>query len=56
MSSQANYENDFIPPNWTEADEASYRDWLESTLEGQQTLEDAYWTARAAAIESGEDF
>ncbi len=57
-SSQAQSENDhtFNRADWTDADEASYRDWVESTLEGQMELEDLYWTARAAEFERGEDF
>lgn len=57
-SNQAQSENDRpnFPTNWTAADEASYLAWVESTLEGQQELEDLYWSARAASIEHGEDF
>jgi len=40
-----------FPAGWTAADEASYLAWVESTLEGQQELEDLYWSARAAEAE-----
>jgi hypothetical protein len=57
-SPQAQSESE-IDPNfgeWTESDDLSYCAWLEHTAAGQQALEDAYWNARAAAFEAGEDF
>jgi hypothetical protein len=40
-----------FPAGWTEEDERSYRDWIDSTLEGQQEIEQQYWNARAAEYE-----
>jgi len=56
MTVQAQFENDHDDRGWTAADDAAYREWLDSTLEGQQELEDLYWQARAAAEEKGEEF
>ena len=45
---QAQSENDTLSNDWTPADEAAYLEWIEATVEGQQELEDLYWSARAA--------